>query len=306
MVRRTVQGLPADLVRIEENGNKYLFDPRIATKFTKTGRVYTFLATRCREMMAALFFHVSSVRDSTVGEDEKPAIINKFHQFLFDSDTTGVFGPQIHHFVSTNFVRETPGFRRNLRKIRQAAIRYEGICFTPAADRLVKPKTPLLIFLGPDQLYSALHIDDPAHGSGLQDFLELIREINQANKRSGGHQIEICYLEETRKELDLSFDTREMPDFELRLNQLGISLYRFVTPENNYLEYLLLDPETLHRLETFRSTAFPTLSEAFCIQNLKVFSRLNVLLRKRTVRILALPGLCPVRCRHICRRHYRS
>src|ERR1700744_4792427 len=71
LIRRTVQSMTAKQVQIEQNGNKFIFNTRIAAAFTKPIKAYLLLSFRCNEMLGNLHFHIASLRDKKVVDEEK-------------------------------------------------------------------------------------------------------------------------------------------------------------------------------------------------------------------------------------------
>lgn len=85
--------------------------------------------------------------------------------------------------------------------LKKGLVVYTGVCFTPHLDTIGKWNHNLYLVLSTDILFSAYGLNGQFEKARLEDFFELVKEVNLNKKKT----ISLIALEESQKEIDNFF-----------------------------------------------------------------------------------------------------
>lgn len=304
VIRTTVRNRLRDIVTITEG--HYNFDNKITEDFEKINKDYNSILEIQKTIFDELIQFIESKINDPITDGDKLLITENFNKYLLDNGVSDKYSKLISTFVIKN--KNNQNFRDNLNLIQEGVILYQGIRYTADINELGKWNTELTIFLSTEHLFSALGYNGILFQQIFDDFHKLVSEINFSNKNKYGEKlIQLKYLEETKDEIDIFFQTAELIQkgtfaldpskpamkaildgcrypsdikakkvrFELDLKQRGITLKEFNHSVYDYTEFVVEDENILAELKKEAVLKGRSFDENLCRQFFRIFTKIN-------------------------------
>lgn len=306
VVKTTVRNRLKNIVTIKDGF--YVFDNQIKNNFVKIEDEYNSILAKQNSIIKELIKFIELKENSILNEKEKTLIIDNLHKYLLDNGVTEKYSKYISAFVVKNQNNLT--FTDNLNLIREGIILYQGIRYTADINELGKWNTELTIFLSTEHLFNALGYNGLLYKQIFDDFKELVDEINFSNRNKYGEKlIQLKYLEETKDEVEMFFQTAELihkgdftldtskpamkaiidgckyasdiktkkVQFEAALKQKGITLEEISQSIYSYPDFVVDDEHILKELRKESESRGRNFDENLCRKFFTIFTKINFL-----------------------------
>ena len=208
VVRTTLQKFKD---KIEKKNHIYHFTADLKNGLQDINKEFQEKSSLQEYIVQELYGYIEAKQNRKLTNQEKDEVFENLIHFLMDNNgSSDEYSNYISAFIiskSNNF-----DFKNNLNSIREGVILYQGINYTADLNQLGSWANDLTIYLALEHLFNALGYNGILYKEIFDDFLKLVREINQSQKNKSNQKrkkIELKYFEETEKEIDDFFATAE-------------------------------------------------------------------------------------------------
>lgn len=155
-----------------------------------------------------LFSFIESKQKIPLTRTEKGKIASSFCSFLVDATKTCDYFEYISAFILQG--KQNISFTNQLKTIREGVVLYTGLKYNPKLNELGNWKTELTIYLDTEILFYLAGYNGTLHQTLVNDFLNLINEINRTNiQKKGKRLIKLEYFVGVKNEIDGFFKRAE-------------------------------------------------------------------------------------------------
>lgn len=241
---------------------------------------------------------VEENENKSLTKNEKDTLFENFIKYLLDENLDEKYKSLISTFIISTQKEEN--IQMALQQIKEGAILYQGITYTPDINDLGSWNNSLTIYLATEHLFNAVGYNGELYQEIFNDFYSLVNEINRISKDKN-KKIKLVYGENAKQEVDNFFSSAEsiikgniQPDisrsamksilkdcsrvsdvinkksnFEQELKRKGIEYIQDVdvNPEYNI--------EDLSIIEKIIEKSKKEIEEKECLDILKIFSQIN-------------------------------
>lgn len=164
---------------------------------------------QCKELEEELYnFYCQENNINCIDEKSKILLKDYFFRYLIDKELSS--SDEITILVSRfALLFETTSRKRELiSNIRQGLIMLEGLNYSKSTDNKTW-KYETTFFLDAHYLFSLFNLNSTYHRDNVNDFLELVKQINEGSikKHNGRKRIILTYFPETKALIDKFFNT---------------------------------------------------------------------------------------------------
>ncbi|MEZ4938575.1 MAG: hypothetical protein R2799_13375 [Crocinitomicaceae bacterium] len=303
VIRTTIKNRLVKSDFVSHNNGEYSvtnIQERINPEFEQN---FNFNRTEYGKTEKEIISYIETKRGRNLTASEQNQIRENLSHYLLDNNISGDYIKDISEFIVTK--SQDLEFTKRLNVVKQGIVLYSGVRFTADLNELGKWSKPLTIFLDTEILFHFAGYNGSVYQQIFNDFLKLVREINQANKDK---IIQLKYFSETEKEIHdffhvatLIIENKKSLDpsktamkeitngcksksdiiikktyFFNNLKTSGIHLEE----EKNYYEnheYNIEGSEIVEELSKLSKENHREFNEEYCKNNLKLFTKINTL-----------------------------
>lgn len=153
-----------------------------------------------------LFVFVEKDRLINLNDEEKKSLSQQFYDYILDNDSqcnTETYKESILKFIINN--EHDAAFLQNLDHLKEGLIIYNGIRYYEGSKNNTW-KHHTVFFLDVEYLFSSYGMNGSYYKNCIDDFLSLVKEINDGSAKKDNHsRIELRFFSETKEKIDEFF-----------------------------------------------------------------------------------------------------
>lgn len=198
-------------------------------------------------LLENLYSFIQQERQEKLSANQKNAIQNQFCRYLLNEEIDDEFSLLISRYIME--VSADEKYISIINRIKEGALVYEGICYSPDLSEVGKWTTELTICLEQEILFYIAGYNGDIHKELYQQLLDFVDEINKYNKK-GKKYIRLCYTQDVKEEMEGYFTAAE----------IAFSKGEIINPSRNAMLYILKDVASKSDIQTKKVKLYNYLS----------------------------------------------
>ncbi|WP_418498173.1 hypothetical protein [Flagellimonas sp.] len=279
------------------NNIQNTIDPDFEKKYLEKKKLY-------QEIENEFIGFIEKNKKVSFNKSERELVQENINQYLLGNFTGEKYTQDISEYIIKK--KDDKEFANRLNVVKEGVVLYSGIRYTADLNELGKWTKPLTIFLDTEILFNYEGYNGTVYKEIFLDFLKLVREINQSNKKE--KLIELRYFSETQIEIEKFFHVatliienkvsldpsktamkeiingcRSKSDILVKKTKF----FHFLQTNGIYIEddkdyytnkaFNVEDISILDELQKLSKLSGREFNEEYCKNNLKLFTKVNVL-----------------------------
>lgn len=202
-----------------------------------------------RLLLENLYSFIRNETNTEISDELKTTIQNQLYSYLLSEETSDEYSVLISQYIMKISIDDR--YMAIINRIKEGALVYEGICYSPSLSELGKWTTELTICLEQEILFYIAGYNGNVHQELYQQLLDYIDEINTVNKNRKRY-IRLCYTQDVKDEIDGYFKAAEIAFFKGEL----------IDPSRNAMLYILKDVKSKSDIQTKKVKFYNYLNDA--------------------------------------------